>query len=304
MPSVIGTDWSSRGWGGFRWSPWKSVEEVTSVKGYRETVPEREGVYRIRMYPRRRLAYIGQAGNLANRIMGVWSRANDIGSSSASTEAALQHLWRWLECLDGNTYEISWTLSCPAWSNGLHDKTERKACERYFMWLYRQETGHSSFANHSRATKKGSDIIDSETDPGTWRPRPFRPSSRPLQDRGRPPHSMSWMTAGWTPVTCHEELTPGGAWDPHGREFQYESLNPGIYKILDPSLREVLKVGYGKKIRLGVLDSVREVPGQPVIAWSALPYEKFRFHCQEQTDDLVGACYARYGRALRYGFPD
>jgi hypothetical protein len=115
---------------------------------------------------------------------------------------------------------------------------------------------------------------------------------------------MKWMGGDWTPITSHGELTQGGIRDPQGPEFKYERLNPGIYKILDRTLSEVLRVGYGKKIGLRVEDSFRDVPGRPLAAWWALPEGTFEYQCRELVDDIVGAFYARYGRALRHGFPD
>lgn len=301
------TSWTSRGWGGFWWTRWIPVDKLTSVSCREGFVPELASVYRIRTHCPLRLAYVGESGNLAVRVMGNWYLAGDTDSSSASGDAALQHVHRWLERTGDDSCEISWVLQCPRWSNGLRDKQERRACERYFTWLYRLETGRSAFANHGRATRGGNRRIDYDEEQGDehwrWRPDPIRPSRRPLLDEGLPPYAAGWMNGSWTPLMSHREIKRGG-WYQEVPQFRLERLNPGIYKVLDPALNQVLQVGYRSKMRKGILRVLREVPGQPVAAWWALPEGTFEYQCRELADDIVGACYARYGRALRHGFPD
>jgi len=272
--------WKKRQYGGFWWSPWSRLGDVSH-----DDVPGGIGIYRIRSRQPERLAYVGE-GVLRSRI-GHWRRACSIPEEQASavSDDRLEFLAFHEERLGG--YEVSWTQG-PA---DISDKRIRRGHESHLLWLYRREACRSALANCGRAHSKLNLIGSGKLAYGKTF---FLPSSRPVEPCGHQPHSDRWMGFRWTQLISRRELKHASKEDLCGFRLGWMQHGPALYKALSPRLK-LLKIGYKRHAQGGLLDVFRSLPGGTVAAWANVGPLIPKYHCLELCTDLVGAHFHRTG---------
>jgi len=280
------------------WSEWVQPRKLVKGGPLPEGVPREPGVYRIRVASEPVIAYFGESGNLADRVVDTWQDVNNIGSAHRR-ETVFRHL---AETSVG--YLISYCIDVGPHPYDLTSKRERRCLERCLCWLCRRETGLSPFGNYSRAGQ-GNQLISDTTEAGNPKevhaPGLVHPSTRALRPEGREPAHKHWMGRRWCEPVTYRQLKRAGSGSPEGFVAKEMGRGPAVYKLLDES-GELLKVGSRKHAWQGVQSLLYDCPNGFVAAWSPLPRKALKLEAREIIDDILGAYYFETGQMPTYQF--
>jgi hypothetical protein len=197
-------------------------------------------------------------------------------------------------------YEVSWAASSQNLAYRLHDDQRRKACENHVLWHYRVHTKLSTIANHARATDAGRrQVQNSGKLANAFGFEP--PPSRPLRLYGHP-LSVDWMNLRWSPFFWRNELKQGRRWDSEIYDPRVRRHGPALYRMLGPSRKEILKIGYAEDAMRGTRRVLDDLPEGTKVSWYSLSPSVHKYECCELKSDLIGAYYHQIGRAPRFQF--
>lgn len=264
------------------------------------------GVYRIRLSDLPVMAYIGECGNLARRIAGIWIRLNRYSPSQFGRREKVARRLAQLREFHDLEFEISCyaAVSTGRRDERLFEEQWRKGLEAYLLWKYRQETYTSTIANHGRATLLSGDQLGA-AELGVGYPAQVRPSSPLLKPPENEPFSELWMGLNWTfpfrPGDLHQRRRPGAA----KKELRESGTSvPVLWKALAPSTHELLKVGFTSRGSDGVRAAANRIPGQPRMAWTPLPrgLAQESYVSAELRNDLIGGYFEQKGEPPRHQF--
>ena len=245
------------------------------------------------------MVYIGESADLSERIMGTWTRLNRHSAADFSSDEPVARRLAHLREAHGLEFEVSFYAAHHEGRRAprLSERQWRKGYEARLLWEYRLSMRVSSVANHRRSTLREGDQLTAEDSEAGF-PYRVRPSSRPLPRPDREPHSELWMGRRWTFPAHDEDMRQGGSWEASGKELRESGSGvPILYKILDPAMHELLKVGYSKRGSAGVCIAASRLPEETMVAWTPLTKG---IACQEHVlqelkDDLIGGYFYQMG---------
>ncbi|MCS4038741.1 hypothetical protein [Salinibacter ruber] len=278
---------------GLPWSRWYRPSKVHKGPKVQPGVPKEPGVYRVRIG--NSLAYLGETGNLARRLVDDWGDLNTASSQPAKSRGdAFRHLVDLSTEMQGH-YKVSWASGPGQWPYDLSDKAHRESLERCLGWIYRRRTGRTSFGNYARAGKGGQLVSDTAR---TGHPKEVLPAglvhvgTRALVSEGRGPSSRQWMGLNWTEPRPRGELD---VWEAPGLPgMKKAGQGPGLYKILRPGDEQLLFVGYGRHAAGSLneaMGSIEHVEDKTIGSWCPLRRKVLKLECLELLGDLIGAHY-------------
>jgi hypothetical protein len=243
------------------------------------------------------MAYIGESGNLADRLVGTWQDVNQ--TRGRRRENVFRHLAE-----TSVAYRISYCTDAGPHPYDLTSERERRCLERCLGWLCRRETGLSPFGNYSRAGQ-GNQLISDTTEAGNpkeaYAPGLVHPSTRALRPEGHEPSHKRWMGLRWSELLTYGQLKKGGHGSPEGFIAEEMNRGPAVYKLLDES-GELLKVGSRKHAHRGVQSLLYDCPKGFVASWTPLPRKALKMEAREVIDDILGAYYFETAEMPIYQF--
>jgi hypothetical protein len=279
------------------WSEWVQPRKLVKGGPLPEGVPPEPGVYRIRVAGRPVMAYFGESGDLADRLIETWQDVNQ--TRGRGREDVVRHLAK-----KSVGYSISYCTDVGPHPYDLTSKRERECLERCLGWLCRRETGLSPFGNYSRAGI-GNQLISDTTKAAHPKEVPapglVHPSTRALRPEGREPAHKRWMGLRWSEPCAHRQLTRAGNESPEGFIAGKMDQGPAVYKLLGES-GELHMVGSCMHAWQGVRSILSDCPNDFVAAWTPLPRKALKLEAREIIDDILGAYYFETGQMPTYQF--
>lgn len=255
------------------WSDWHPLEGCWRGT----TLPACSGLYRIRMLHdgHYQMAYIGQSGNLKERLAAMNNVFKDIMPYRAPHTAA-PCLWAWRQVLPASSYEVS-VASFPQVS-----ATLRLGLESLAIALSRKRWGVSPLANFGRMPQGWASSSGNDADlvargkrfrggPTTELLECHLPGIVPVGSLIGDPHAREWGGHIWTPWVSVNSIRPA-----HGEE--------GLYRLRMPGCEPLLLIGSGKLADRLKIHSQRKDRECSWVTGSWYAHQK-----QELLCDLLGA---------------
>ena len=281
---VLLFDYFSLKWCELDWTSWI---RINAGRYERRTIPNSQGVYRIRPQGQDFLVYIGQTNHLKRRtgMLALNSYKNEMPWNDPHTAAP--NLWAWRQEKDWE-YEVS-VASTPELT-----RQNREGLECLLLWKYRLENGESTFCNHGRFNpnytkssdkargKKGRKLLLNKPRNPAW-----GPSYLPLKPSGTY-ESIDWMELVWTEFMGFNDLK------------NVPNL-PGIYKIVEVKNNELFYIGETKNLKNRLKTHKKKFPTE-VFSYCKLSNRVPRYQRLEIENDLIGQYYDTTGKAPAFQF--
>ncbi|GCE12540.1 hypothetical protein [Tengunoibacter tsumagoiensis] len=275
----------SSDWGGLSWTPWFAFADAPAFR----QLPDKAGLYRIRARELGELFYIGETGrNVRERLGDLRRNTLNVEMPFNDPHTAAPSLWAWR---DAEGYEFECSAAPVVFTDHPEEaRKRREGLEFYLLWQYRLEFGLSTRCNHGhfhprytkssarKALVQGSRLADDVEDNVAG-----GASFPPLQAQGVPVDDY-WMGLKWSPL---QPLEPG--------KYREMSILPGVYKIVDGEMNQLLYVGEAQCLRDRLITHAKkdwrcQMPLYSYVAWEEgiLTYQR-----HEIENDLLGGFYAQ-----------
>ena len=266
---------------------WTSWIRINAGRDERRTIPNSQGVYRVRPKGQDFLVYIGQTNHLKRRtgMLALNSYKNEMPWNDPHTAAP--NLWAWRQ-EKGWEYEVS-VSSTPELT-----RQNREGLECLLLWKYRLENGESTICNHGKFNpnytkssdkargKKGRKLLPNEQRNPAW-----GPSHLPLKHL-RTHESNDWMGLVWTEFVGFDDLNNVPAL-------------PGIYKIVEVNNNGLLYIGETKNLKNRLKTHKKKFPNE-AFSYCELSNKAPRYQRLEMENDLIGHYYDITGKTPAYQF--
>lgn len=258
-------------------------------KSASRTIPNRAGVYRVRVVGRNELAYIGQTGrNLTERLRGLGSGLHAAEMPYNDPHTAAPKLWSYRDG-DGVEFEAS-AAETPL------PKNDRMGLECWLVWRYRQDVGRSTLCNFGRLHSRYTTSRNRSTGVRGRRLNPDEPDNTggasvpPLMLRGTA-GSRDWMGLDWSEPQSLNRLTAKSA--PGG---------PGVYR-LSSGTNAVVYIGQTLNLPSRLRTHAdADWGGATTFAFASLPDNYTETQLLEVENDIIAGYFEEFRSAPLFQF--